>query len=343
MAANPESMPRNLAQVRNMSRSVKADRQEAVKGNFADEMLRIAGGVQTHPFVQLVTFRAGLSPVIVAYTDEQLTSMKRFCCRSTSARYRSVLGVDRTFNLGPCFVTSIVYKNASVNFQESGSPPIFIGPVMFHFDGNESTYKFFFQHIADKFKSTAFMVDVCEDEGARCESDVVFGSDEEHALVNALKHAFPGAQHTFCSRHIEENVRRHLNELPIEQSEKDGVMKLVIKCLQVSPSESRVGERRIQDLTQHVRSIDDGDGRLTRYINEHVVAKLRNNTKVCIVYHRRHWSFILASIYSISITIGWADGREGDDVDKRPSFPFSSNLFPPHIFTISTEHMMRVY
>jgi hypothetical protein len=143
MAANPESMPRNLAQVRNMSRSVKADRQEAVKGNFADEMLRIAGGVQTHPFVQLVTFRAGLSPVIVAYTDEQLTSMKRFCCRSTPARYRSVLGVDRTFNLGPCFVTSIVYKNASVNLQESGSPPIFIGPVMFHFDGNESTYNFF--------------------------------------------------------------------------------------------------------------------------------------------------------------------------------------------------------
>ena len=40
--------------------------------------------------------------------------MKRFCQKDTPVTLRYVIGIDRTFNLGPCFVTTLVYKNKSV-------------------------------------------------------------------------------------------------------------------------------------------------------------------------------------------------------------------------------------
>ena len=42
---------------------------------------------------------------------------------------RSVIGIDRTFNLGPCFVTALVYKNKSAVRKTNNEHPIFLGPV----------------------------------------------------------------------------------------------------------------------------------------------------------------------------------------------------------------------
>jgi len=118
---------------------------------------------------------------------------------------RTVLGVDRKFNLGPCFVTCIVYKSMSVKRVSTQENPIFLGPILLHFDALTETYRCFFSNVADAMGAA----DVCTEVLA---ADMVFGSDDEKALVNALHTAFPAADHVYRARHIEENVRRHLTE-----------------------------------------------------------------------------------------------------------------------------------
>ena len=58
-----------------------------------------------HDFIQEVVQIQGKSPCVVLYTDKQLLDIANFC-----AGQAGVLGVDRTFNLGACYVTSIVFK-----------------------------------------------------------------------------------------------------------------------------------------------------------------------------------------------------------------------------------------
>jgi hypothetical protein len=47
------------------------------------------------------------------------------------------IGVDRTFNLGPAYVTNFVYKNKKVVKKSSRDNPIFLGPVFFHWDASD--------------------------------------------------------------------------------------------------------------------------------------------------------------------------------------------------------------
>ena len=69
--------------------------------------------------------------------------------------------------------------------------------------------------------------DVCTEVLA---GDMVFGSDDEKALVNALHTAFPAADHVYCARHIEENVRRHFTEKGVSHKDKDKVLQLLQCC-----------------------------------------------------------------------------------------------------------------
>ena len=41
-------------------------------------------------------------------------------------------------------------------------------------------------------------------------NDMVIGTDEEKALVKALKSSFPESKLTLCTRHLGENFKRHL-------------------------------------------------------------------------------------------------------------------------------------
>jgi len=74
--------------------------------------------------------------------------MKRFYQKDMPVTLRSVIGIDRTFNLGPCFVTTLVYKNKSVVRKTNNEHPIFLGPVMFHFDGKTDSYTAFFSPLS---------------------------------------------------------------------------------------------------------------------------------------------------------------------------------------------------
>ena len=113
LKAESFEVPRDHKQVRNLASSVKASEVgPSGKGvgvkNLADDIQSIVQGMHNQTFVQSVILNTGKMPVIIAYTADQITDMKRFCARDTPVSLRSVVGIDRTFNLGPCFVTTMV-------------------------------------------------------------------------------------------------------------------------------------------------------------------------------------------------------------------------------------------
>jgi hypothetical protein len=180
-------VPRDHKQVRNLAQVVnKVDGGGCGGGsrNVANDYQKILNGVQDNPFIQHFALSKGRSPVVIAYLPEQLKDMQRFCKKDTPTALRTVLGVDRTFNLGPCFVTTIVYKNMSVVRKSTNDHPIFLGPIMLHFDAKTDTYVSFFSHLSTALGLPDVHTELLDD------SSTVFGSDEEKAIVNAIRSVF---------------------------------------------------------------------------------------------------------------------------------------------------------
>ena len=81
-------------------------------------------------------------PNIILYTNEQILDLKHFVKNAKNQQ----IGIDRTFNLGNYYVTTLVYKNQRIIRKQSKSGnniehPIFMGPVMLHKDATFKTYK----------------------------------------------------------------------------------------------------------------------------------------------------------------------------------------------------------
>ena len=112
--------------------------------NLADEMLSLCSMVTQNDFVRAVTFSAEHAPCVILYTKEQLADVKRFCGADAPDNIRSVLCVDRTFNVSSLFLTLTVFKHMSVLRNTNRQPPIFLSPMFLHGGGSFATYLQFF-------------------------------------------------------------------------------------------------------------------------------------------------------------------------------------------------------
>ena len=65
------------------------------KQDFADNMQIVPNMAPTNEFLQHVTVCKAKVPSVILYLSDQVQDLKRPCCSS-----QSVLGVDKTFNLG---------------------------------------------------------------------------------------------------------------------------------------------------------------------------------------------------------------------------------------------------
>ena len=68
-------------------------------------------------FLKEIVQTTGKPPNLICYTDFQL---KHF----SSAAKKFVIGVDRTFNLGPCFVTTTVFQEKNLRRKGKLTNPI---------------------------------------------------------------------------------------------------------------------------------------------------------------------------------------------------------------------------
>lgn len=206
------SGPTDLRQVHDMKRrqDLKERQHTGLTGsrqNVADHIIEIENRVSTNdPFIRSVIRQNGKAPCIILYNDEQIQDLKTLCCTG-----QTVLGVDKTFNLCDMHVTVTCYKQLSVTKEGTAEPPLFIGPIFIHDNSDFDTYCNFFFDL--KIKLTD--VDT---------SNLVIGTDDERALVNAIKTAFPQSHHILCTRHLRQNANQKLTDDAVDKYDKGKIL-----------------------------------------------------------------------------------------------------------------------
>lgn len=107
--------------------------------------------------------------------------------------------------------------------------------------------------------------------------NAVFGSDEEKAIVSAIRSVFHHSDHVYCVRHIQENVVRHLTDKGVDVGVRQQVLAMLRRCDEVDAESSVACDTAVADLMQFVclHLPDHSD-----YFRKHVINKVENNIKV---------------------------------------------------------------
>jgi len=104
-----------LYQVKNVASTTHSDAPKS-SPNIADEiqtlMLKLTSA--DDDFVQSLFVQLHRSPAVILYTDEQNQDLRTLCSKECLPALRSILSVDRTFNLSALFVTVMVHRNRKV-------------------------------------------------------------------------------------------------------------------------------------------------------------------------------------------------------------------------------------
>ena len=188
---NISDCARDSRQVRNIKYNL--DKQKRVENeeklpnkNFSDHILIIANKLHERPqFVRSLLIEKS-SPSIILFSDQMIESIKNLC---NNEQHKSVLCIDRTFNLCDVYVTITSYKHNGLVSKRSHEPPIFIGPILLHGKATYDVYHFFLSKLAASL-------------GSNNQPQLIIGSDEETALRKAIKNVFPDSSNILCSRHL---------------------------------------------------------------------------------------------------------------------------------------------
>lgn len=171
--------PKNSKQVRNKKYRETIKEEPLKPTNVADEVYQVLCSLQTSDFIQQLVFTSKKKHIILLYSDNQIKDLRANCL----GKHASVIGIDRIFNLGLCYVTAMTFKNQGVIQRETKGKPIMLGPMMLHYESDFEAYTTFLQQIRQKIG----------------DQSVILGSDEEKALTKAIHHVFPAV--TLCFAH----------------------------------------------------------------------------------------------------------------------------------------------
>lgn len=205
--------PRDIKQIRNKKyyeNNKNNNSNMTSKCNLADDLLNMVSQIHEHDLLQAAILLKHKAPAYVLYTADQMTDLVYFLKSGDG-----VVGIDRTFNLSSCYLTTIVYKNKKVIRKETKENPVFIGPMFMHFEASFEMYHAFLSHISAATKSSLTKVEISMNgpliNGDEL-GDIIIGSDDEQALVKAIDSLFPTAQRIFCTKHMKDNVTRYLTD-----------------------------------------------------------------------------------------------------------------------------------
>lgn len=112
----------------------------------------------------------------------------------------TVLGVDKTYNLGQVHVTVTTFKNLSVTNRKTRDHPIFIGPILIHGNSDYIVYSHFFGHIKSVIKHNSNNYSL-----------PIIGSDQEKSIIQAVRDTLQ-CPHINCVRHLIENSIRYMRD-----------------------------------------------------------------------------------------------------------------------------------
>jgi len=118
-----------------------------------ENFYQVLAMAQTSKFVRSVEISDDHMPCVILYTDCQLRDVRAF---SFDAHQGSVLVFDKTFNLGPVYVTVSIYRNLALHRETTGNSPAFFGPTFVHGKSDTDTHNKFFAQLASKFQEQDF-------------------------------------------------------------------------------------------------------------------------------------------------------------------------------------------
>ena len=180
---------------------------------LSDEVKLLSSLVQSHEFVQSVTFTRGRHPVVYLYTPDQISDVRRMCCVGATQHMRTALRITCALPTPtPYLLTVTAFSNRTLS-EAGGSgaanPPLFIGPMMLHSDNTFEAYHAFLSHLNSALDShvAATELSICD--------DVPDGLIEEQPVAKAVYRAFYTGKHAFCLRHCAMAVRQRMAALDI--------------------------------------------------------------------------------------------------------------------------------
>ena len=196
-----EDRPKDLKQVQNKVYNEKKKDNDGNSrsggNNLADNLIYLHSILLNHKFLRHIYQDQNQVPIIILYTDDQMRDITRFCC-SYPAGKATVLGIDKTYNLGQLLVTPTVFKHLGVVRSGTSSHPLFFGPILLHGNSDWQTYGTFLNVIAMMLHDSM--------------SPPVIGSDQEKAIRKAAKFAFFNSEMTSCLRHLKDNMTCYLRD-----------------------------------------------------------------------------------------------------------------------------------
>ncbi len=164
----------------------------------------------SQPFIREILHRHGHQPAMVAYTNQTLEDVARFCS-SVDAKEQSPLLIDTTFNIAEYYFTQTAFQNLSVRQKNSNKHPWFPGPLFIHRNKSTEDFKYFWQAVKRG------------DE--RLEDLNVLGSDEDEALSRGILQETVGAVHLLGLEHVKANVERKLVEMSFPVHQRKTILK----------------------------------------------------------------------------------------------------------------------
>jgi len=185
--------------------------------------------------------------------------------------------------------------------------------IMLHGDGKFQTYLSFFSHLNGELKNDVSAAEL------RVDDAILTGSDEETALVSAMKTAFPGSKHLFCMLHCKDNARHHLTKIGVPLAVRESLLSLLFAPDGLSGSGDEVGiDNKTAEIMQFIRqnNIDAVD-----YIRNRIITKIVSNCKLrweesCL--GREHWTNNNCESINhvLKMDLDWKPARVTDLVDR---------------------------
>jgi hypothetical protein len=184
-----------MRQIRNTKYSVQRKKQgqndqRPFRNTFGDHVLEVSNKVHDRPQFVRDTHLHAKVPSVVLYTDMTVALTRQMCCQADAP---SVLGIDRTFNLGDVYVTVTSFKHQGLLRRTTNEPPIVFGPMLLHGSATWEVYSGFLTTVGDSF-------------GTRKQPSLVVGSDDEKAIRRAISESFTQSTNALCTLHLKKNV-----------------------------------------------------------------------------------------------------------------------------------------
>lgn len=227
------------------------------------------------PFIREILQRHACQPAIVAYTNQTLADVARFCSRS-DVEEQSPLLIDTTFNIAEYYFTQTAYQNLSLRRKDSGNHPWFPGPLFIHRNKSKQDFRYFWQAVKRG------------DE--RLEDLQVLGSDEDEALSGGLLQETTGTIHLLGLEHVKANVERKLVEMSFPVHQRKIILTDIFggrdmaaedaNCLYDCESEHEFDEKvevfkkRWDEIEK--RSTKNNPPKFTKYFTKHKQLQIRN-------------------------------------------------------------------